>query len=430
MRVHLPEVTPSISVQKMVSADGGVTWEDEVEQYVCQNIKFKITVINDGGVPLTNIVITDFLPDCLEYVDGPAVEVCHTTSIPYYNLPGADTLNWRCTSGLQPGSSIEVIYTAHVVESGMCKNSLSVEGEYNGEIVTGGDSAIVVGTIPCQCESWDDVEVTSWETTSQSSTWTGVCGDTLTISPCEYAHGMSVTTDLNCDGCSSTTPSYNWELIDPVGGTIFASGTGNTASFSPLLVDSYQVVFHATCDSVVCSSCILNVQHEAPTCGEEWFTVGICDNFNLPTEATNPSQALLDWIAAHYAYGDTRDCDEDVIDRYWAHTFTELAPSPCCHILSATLEITVKNKGFSLNNDHLKIGFITDSNDSWEVNQRLTYFDIDLGSEGTITLDLSDVYDDGTINLLDIIESEGFLDVAVDDDSPVDCAILHVTYVP
>jgi uncharacterized repeat protein (TIGR01451 family) len=307
MRVNPQGGTPSISVDKMVSVDGGATWEEEVEQDVCQNVQFQITVTNDGAVPLANIVISDYLPDCLEYVDGPAVELCLTQEPPYWNLPGTSTPTWKCTSGLDPGNSVQVIYTVHVVESGGCKNQVSVEGEHNGAIVTDVDGAFVTGI-------------------------TGTCG----------------------------------EVSLPV--------------------------------------CRCNL-----------------DDFSSPA----PSNALLDWIDVNYAgQGGTRTCDEVGYNRYWAHTFTGLEPPAGCHIVSATLEIMVKNNHY---NDHLRIGCITHWIDTWEVTKTLTDFGVGVGSIGTLILDL------GTVNCpigLATIGVNGFLDIAVDDDSTVDCAVLHIVYGP
>ncbi|KYK38520.1 MAG: hypothetical protein AYK18_17050 [Theionarchaea archaeon DG-70] len=141
------EQNPSISVEKKVSNDGGQTWHEEVNQDVCQNVQFQITVTNDGDVTLNDIVITDYLPNCLEYVSGPAVNwICPPPTYvpPYYNLPGTNTPTWKC-SELPPGSSALVTYTAHVVESGGCENQVSVEGEYDGQIVTDTDCATVIG---------------------------------------------------------------------------------------------------------------------------------------------------------------------------------------------------------------------------------------------------------------------------------------------
>lgn len=119
---------------------------------------------------------------------------------------------------------------------------------------------------------------------------------------------------------------------------------------------------------------------------------------------------------------------QDVVDRYWAHTFTGLEPPACCHIEEAYLEITVRNGGSAnYDNESLLVGFIGDAGDSWAFSTPLSDW-MALGDEETILLDLSDVYNDGTTNLLGIIESEGFLDVAVQDDSTVDCAVLHIIY--
>jgi uncharacterized repeat protein (TIGR01451 family) len=133
----------------MVSTDGGVIWEDTVEQNVCENVQFQITVINDGDVPLTNITITDHLPECLAYVGGPAINgICLTSGSPYYNLPGTTTPTWTCPEH-SPGDTVQVTYTAHVVQSGICKNQVVVEGEYNGQIVTDFSGAVVNGIVLC-----------------------------------------------------------------------------------------------------------------------------------------------------------------------------------------------------------------------------------------------------------------------------------------
>jgi len=145
--------------------------------------------------------------------------------------------------------------------------------------------------------------------------------------------------------------------------------------------------------------------------------VGICDNFTFPTEPTYPSDALLAWIAANYPFPDTKPCDADPEDRYWAHTFNLNGLCPCCRIESAILEITVRNDD---DNDHLKVGCITSPTDNWEHSVRLDTY-IPVGDTGTINLDLSTIP-----NLLGCMETDCNLSVAVDDDSPVDCAILTI----
>ena len=103
---------------------------------------------------------------------------------------------------------------------------------------------------------------------------------------------------------------------------------------------------------------------------------------------------------------------------------------PYCHIEEAYLEITVRNGGSGYaDNESLLVGFIANAGDSWAFSTPLSDWRA-LGDEETIVLDLSDVYGDGTTNLLGIIESECFLDVVVQDDSTVDCAVLRIIYGP
>lgn len=247
------------------------------------------------------------------------------------------------------------------------------------------------------------------------------CGDTVTMN---QPGGITINSVITCDP-EDCDKSYSYEVIAPDGST-YDQGTGHTVTlnYDPQVPGTYKVVLNASCCGVPCDPCIMYVEF-APQCEEELLTVGSCDNFALPGEATSPSQALLDWIDENYeGSSDTRDCDEDVKDRYWAHTFTGLCKQGC-HIEKAILHITVKNKHW---NDTLKIGCITDSGDTWEVNDRLDdEFNVAVGEEKTIILDLSNVAGTGA-NLLSTIESNCFLDVAVDDDSPVDCAVLHIVY--
>jgi hypothetical protein len=147
------------------------------------------------------------------------------------------------------------------------------------------------------------------------------------------------------------------------------------------------------------------------------LTVGECDMFEPPNEPTDPSPALIDWISNNYAYSNTKDCDEDTEDRYWAHSFNITYICHPTQIESATLQITVRNDD---ENDHLKIGCISCGN-SWRHNNRLEVDGIPVGSGGSIILDLEDIP-----GLLDDMNQCGMLDIAVDDDSPVDCAKLII----
>lgn len=148
------------------------------------------------------------------------------------------------------------------------------------------------------------------------------------------------------------------------------------------------------------------------------LTVGECDNFTLPTEPTYPSSELVSWIGEHYHdITDIKECDEDTENRYWAHTFNLAELCLDSEIEIATLDITVRNDH---GNDHLKIGCITSNSDTWELNNGLENY-VPLGSTGTVSLNLNSIP-----GLLDCMNTNKILDVAVDDDSPVDCAILTI----
>lgn len=154
------------------------------------------------------------------------------------------------------------------------------------------------------------------------------------------------------------------------------------------------------------------------------FAVCIYDKFTGKSELSNPRNELKDWINTRYKGKECcRSCDEYTNDQYWAHSFTSLTiPGYLCEIQSGILEIRVRNKDKT---DHLLIGGIANSNDTWEVSKLLTDLGVQVGQEEILTLNLSDVA--GT-NLLKAIMFNGFLDVVVEDDSPVDYAILSLNY--
>jgi hypothetical protein len=158
------------------------------------------------------------------------------------------------------------------------------------------------------------------------------------------------------------------------------------------------------------------------------YEVGICDGFDTQSppggEPVDPSVNLINWIGAHY-HGITsiKNCDEDTDNMYWAHTFyfTYACASPCEQIESAILNITLKNDHY---NDHLKVGCITDISDTWEINEEMEAGGwLNDGQTGTISVYIND---NSYPALLDAIRLNMFLDVAVDDDSPVDCATLTI----
>jgi len=154
---------------------------------------------------------------------------------------------------------------------------------------------------------------------------------------------------------------------------------------------------------------------------DEVLTVGDCDEFVLPTEPTYPFPDFLDWIASVYYYPDTRDCDEDIVDRFWAHTFDlEGACNNCIScIIKATLNITVWNKD---GNDVLALGVIDNSGIFVGESKFLLDYGIDVGTWGTIEVEIDVTYP----AVFDDMITYGRLDVYVQDDSMVDCARLEI----
>ncbi len=439
---------PSISVEKLVSVDGGVTWHDAVEQDVCQNVLFQITVTNDGTESLTNIDINDTLPDCLEFVDGPAVEICRTqaSELPLYNLAGTHTPNWKCTEGLETGQSAEVIYTAHVVCVGNHCDTVSVEGEYHGQILTDVDCAVVVGignpniSIEKMVSADDGI---TWEEEVEQNVGQSVQFQ-ITVTNDGTAPLADIVVTDSLSGCleyvgfiTPPAPSIQnnnlvWDFDGPLQPTD-----------SIVIIFSAEVVELGMCDNE--ASVMVDYEGQLVSdediavvegiCAVDLVEITVCECHNASTEATYPSVALLHWIDINYAtrngqlveqYRGSRDCDEGGIDQYWAHTFILPETPTGCHIESAELEITVKRDG---GNDALLVGFIQNDDDSWSCSRPLSDW-MATGDIDIITLDLSDVYGDGSnVSFLDIMEI-GFLDVAVQDDSPVGCATLTITYEP
>jgi hypothetical protein len=149
--------------------------------------------------------------------------------------------------------------------------------------------------------------------------------------------------------------------------------------------------------------------------------VGICDNFTLPTEPTYPSTALLHWILHHYnGTQGSRPCDQRGIDQYWAHTFDLTGACSQSCIKGATLTITVWNEG-SNGNDALYLGCIDNNASNLDRGWNLASNGIPYGQKGTIVLNLAN-YPTIFHNMI----NHSFLDVIVEDDSAVDCAILTI----
>jgi hypothetical protein len=338
----------------------------------------------------------------------------------------------------------------------------------------------------CKCLSWNPVTI-SW-TGSSPGTWNGNCGGSPDISWITLGTAVSLNSSINCS--PNCQPSYSWS-ISTSGTTpqVTWTGVGMPASFTPASAGCFAVNLNASCGSNKCRPCQLKIciKEILPTPCTSIFSACVCDNFTSPGEYPTPSIALLDWIDVNYAtrndtnidseidiYGataynkisvnapkqseadninhtakdnelvdelrGTRDCDDNTTtNKYWATTFSNLAPPAVIAIQSAKLTIHVYNGDTNFENDTLALGFISTSTSLWAWSEYLgpptpsttPNFGINTGHYGTIQLDLSALpIPSGTpTNLLGQLTNNGFLDVVVQDDSGVDCATLEVTYI-
>lgn len=276
-------------------------------------------------------------------------------------------------------------------------------------------------TPTCLCSYWNQPTVT-WDGPS-SGTQTVSCGSNYSI-PETICSGTNIfiNSDVNCStGCNS---SYTWSVIpEPGMGPPEGpwSGTNLPASFSPVLGGNYAVTLNAWCGGTPCPPCTINVAVNLSSCIEHAITLSACVCNASDNGSPNPSNDLVTWIDNYFSGSDgSRPCDDyTTVDQNWMHTFGNLTPPPCCQIQSAILNITVHTGG---DNDGLWLGFVSGNNSSWPYSAVLDN-SVTVDNTGTITVNL-----DST--LLSGIETNGFLDVVVQDDSGVDCATLVVTYGP
>ena len=155
------------------------------------------------------------------------------------------------------------------------------------------------------------------------------------------------------------------------------------------------------------------------------LTVGDCGS--LDYEPTVPWPGLVSWIQDAMKnnpyWKGFRDCDETGENKWWAHTFDLNLTCNQTFISDVFLGIRIDNND---DNDGMNIGFIDKIGDPWQITGRLnTYWGIGL-NDGFVSLDIDFRHDyqlffdklkDGTYTHIDIL---------VQDDSPVDCAILTI----
>ena len=113
--VNVPQ-TPGIEVNKTVWDPETGEWVDEITACVCDNVRFRCEIHNDGSCcPLTDIMVTDILSDSLEYADSATVD-----GVPQEpDWIAGNSFGWNFTGPLDPCETITIEFDAHVIECGV-----------------------------------------------------------------------------------------------------------------------------------------------------------------------------------------------------------------------------------------------------------------------------------------------------------------------
>ena len=160
-------LVPSIGVEKKVLDPDTGEWVEKIGAGISDIVRFRCEIHNtDGNMSLTDIVVTDTLPESLEYAGSATVHYPDCTTIPQEPIEvEGSTYVWEFPALLlEPGESITIEFDAHVVDCGVDTNLVEVEAlagyfdvhddldnEVNklidGEVVYDEDMATVV--VPC-----------------------------------------------------------------------------------------------------------------------------------------------------------------------------------------------------------------------------------------------------------------------------------------
>jgi uncharacterized repeat protein (TIGR01451 family) len=251
----------SINVEKKVSVDGGVTWEEEVEQYVCQNVRFQIVITNDGDEPLNNIFVSDALSGYLDYSNGTANHIPDDTS-PY--------LIWNFPGPLQLGETLEITFTAHVTAEGEHTNCVKVRAETgDGTDVSAQDCAMVMGgELVSKCGDWSGTSKVKVEFVNGMGYYAigpVNCCDTKTLGALNANEEIAtawIQLKISISCAFGYIPSdCQWVAIGP-DSSVVSSGYGSemTLHYDQQAPGMYMVVFSACCGAEPCCPCVILVE--------------------------------------------------------------------------------------------------------------------------------------------------------------------------
>jgi hypothetical protein len=173
----------------------------------------------------------------------------------------------------------------------------------------------------------------------------------------------------------------------------------------------------------------LHVDYCCPCEGYSAFhQAGVVDNFSLANgyEPASPSSGLASYIAGIYPWPGLRAFDELHWDQWFAHTFTGLEPQNNTRICDATLSTVIHHGGNG--NDTLGI-FFTDAagnpfGPSW--GDSLANLGIPVNTSAGMSFNIGSL--PGGAGFLAQMESSGFLDFIIQDDSVSDYLQLELNY--
>lgn len=196
--------------------------------------------------------------------------------------------------------------------------------------------------------------------------------------------------------------------------------------------------------------CLFGADTQGARAGTLMMEFGKIDNFLMPLKPTTPrAEAINHFYSIIPECGQSpipfnyqercklRQFDQKGLDKDLLHSFDLSSAIASGTIVSATLKTRLKPLGGFYGNDGIRLGlpnnFLANSFSgdshwySWisDLNPSALNQPIDL------SLDLSSLLtNNGSINLLPMLNNEGFLDVQIQDDTAVDYLTLEIETVP
>ncbi|GEM_PF-1572467 len=165
---------------------------------------------------------------------------------------------------------------------------------------------------------------------------------------------------------------------------------------------------------------------------------GIADQFAAPLETAVPGPGLYTYMSSH-GFLPGLKFDEQAPNRVFGHTFANLRPLDNSTICTATLEIRVKAQQGGSGNDAIYLGVAPSGSNPWTWGHHF-------GNPGGLGAPFPAIWSPGTapvtylfdlnnlptpggpVSLISLLNSNGYLDMLMQDDTAIDYMILTVGY--